>query len=108
MFLIDRENGTYRFTIFYSKGGYNYFDGNNRPRGYRLYVERFVRDGDFSKVLAYDPENMMIFIEEAKRFSQKKEDKLNEILDKYEEELVELYFSDRGKFTKKIFEIFKG
>ena len=108
MFIIDKENGSYRFTIFYSKGGYNYFDNSNRPRGYRLYVERFIKDGDFSKVLAYDPENMMIFLEEAKRFSQKKEDKLNEILDKYKEELVELYFSDREKFVKRIFEIFKG
>jgi len=108
MFLIDRPNGTYRFMITYSKGGYNYFDDNSRPRGYRLYVERFVKDNEFSKVLVNDPKNMMIFIKEAKRFSQKRENKYSEILDKYKEELVLLYFSNKNKFKERVLEIFKG
>ena len=107
MFLIDRPNGTYRFSISCGHGGYNYFDSNDSPYGYRLYVERFVRDGNTSKVLTNDTENMMIFLKEAKRCSKKKIYKYCDLLDIHREELVKLYFSDRDKFKEMILEIFK-
>ena len=107
MFTIAKENETYRFTIFYSKGGYNQFNGSNRPRGYRLYVEKLYKSGDFNKVMLNDPENIMIVIKKVKKFSKKTEDKLNEILDEHKEELVKLYFSDREEFVRRAFKIFK-
>ena len=107
MFTIKKDKFNYEFKIIYKKGGMD-LSGTNRPRGYRLLVTKYIDEGDgFIKYEPMSDDNMIVGVKKVKRFSQKTEDKLDEILDKYEEELVELYFSDREEFVRRVFEIFK-
>lgn len=71
---IEGSNKQLKIEVFYDKGGMNYFNGKNEPRGYWLsmrQVERKVEDhgvviesyGMFS--------GAKTFLKEVKRFSQK-------------------------------------
>lgn len=71
---IEGSNKVLKMEIYYEKGGMNYFNGKNEPRGYWLsmrQVERKVEDhgvviesyGMFS--------GAKVFLKEVKRYSQK-------------------------------------
>ncbi len=80
----------------YRQGGDNPWSGKEMERGYVLsfsyYKETKEEDGTISEVIEpRDYRNFILVVETAKRFSQKKFNKLCEILNTNKDEMLNLY-----------------
>ena len=107
MFVEKREEYSYEFKIIYDKGGLNH-NLERKPRGFRLMVTKYVDEGNFKKIQPMDSDNMLIFIKEVKRYVKSIDNKLEDILDKNKDLLLDLYFNDRNEFIDNVFKLFKG
>lgn len=81
----ENKYGHLEISVEYTKGGHNYFSGNDNPRGYRVSVRPCDKtDGSISFTLMGDRKisGGFVMIEEAKRLSRKRLLQLAEIFDK--------------------------
>ena len=85
---------TMMIELYYSLGGYNYFNGENEPRGYRLSFTHAYYDGCVKETKPRDNKNFRVFIKEVKRRSSKLEDKLSKEVIKYQDELFDAFSKD--------------
>jgi len=99
---------TYEIKAVYKLGGYNYFNGDKEPRGYRIHFSKCIETIDengnrWTETNPLDKDSLMFFVKEAKKFSQKQEDRINKWIEDNQEELFRLYFEDRDSIASVIF-----
>ncbi len=58
--------------VYYDKGGWNVWHGKKEPRGYWLSISVGTGNGAMFEYAPFDSCNYRIFLEETKRFSQKR------------------------------------
>jgi len=103
-----KDGYTYEIRSMYKLGGMNYFNLKKEPRGFRIifskYIETVSDDGTvWTESTPMDPDNMVFFVKETKKFSQKQENKLNDWIKENQEELFRLYFEERDSLPTVIF-----
>jgi len=108
MVKIVKDGYTYEIRSLYKLGGYNCFNGNKEPRGFRIIFSKFIEtvsdDGTvWTESMPMDPDNMVFFVKEAKKFSKKQEDRINDWIEENKEELFKLYFDERDSLSSFIF-----
>lgn len=81
-------NGSVFATINYDKGGYNYFSSSVRKRGYSVIVQNKLHEFTAFEGLDKPSGAARMFIEEASRFSKKKQDSLESQLEYYVEQVL--------------------
>ena len=107
MFVENKDEYSYEFKIVYDKGGLNNYL-ERKPRGFRLMVTKYIDEGDFRQIKPMDSDNMLIFVRETKRYVKSIDNKLEDILDKNKDLLLDLYFNNRNEFIETVFKLFKG
>jgi len=101
MAVTTKNDFTYEIKADYEAGGMNYFSGVDKKRGYRVcfnkYTVEYFNDGmsSMKKIVPRDPDNFIVFIKPAKRFSQKQKEKIDDWVEANKDELFRLYFEDR-------------
>lgn len=76
-FLNDsNKSNALEMTIYYDEGGMNYFNGNIDKRGYNLAIRPIRQMNGFVEFTIFDSKAVRFFIEETKRFSAKRMEKL--------------------------------
>lgn len=96
----------FRVSVYYSKGGYNYYTGDSKPRGFYLSaqplnVHYFANGGwTIESVLMGEFMSTSVFLEEAKRLSSKRLNELNAQHNKDDSQMVKdllNYFQSKEK-----------
>lgn len=64
-----KENEFIEVSVYYDKGGMNYFTSRTDPRGYWISVSRITKGANWVRRTLFEGRKM--FLLEAKRFSQK-------------------------------------
>lgn len=80
-----------KISVDYRLGGLNYFSGRQEPRGIVVSFTTVEKEGYSEKYTPMDSCNYRIFIKEMKRKSQKKIDKVCEIISQNSSELFDFY-----------------
>lgn len=71
----NSDNNVLDVSIFYDKGGYNYYNGGVNRRGFYVSATPKTKDGNSIRVVMF--EGLKMFLLETGRFSQKKLDELS-------------------------------
>jgi len=103
-----KDGYTYEIRSLYKLGGINHFNLKKEPRGFRIIFSKFIETVDdngnvWTESTPMDPDNMVFFVKETKKFSQKQENRINDWIKENQEELFRLYFEDRANLSNVIF-----
>jgi hypothetical protein len=75
----------------YFKKSYNYIYNKEEPGGYRISFSIAEKDGNTTIITPMDSKNFRIFLLPAKRYSEKKIEKIGKVLENNRDKLFELY-----------------
>ena len=85
--------------VEYDKGGYSYFTGKRSERGYYLFLRPFKK-ANGTRTITILGNNLdsggKLFLTAASRYSRKKEEKLNKVLEPYFEKVVKNFVDNDG------------
>jgi len=76
---------------YYSKGGVNYFDYENKPRGYSIMFSNKEFKDNCVTYMPMDKCNFRIFVKKINRYSEKAISKINDFIDENQERLFDMY-----------------
>lgn len=75
-----RDGQEYKVELYYSKGGFNYFTGNENKRGFHISVtpvtRQYYEDGELYSTSSMMFQGIKHLVKEVKRFSQAQYDKI--------------------------------
>ena len=85
------KNQFLEIKLDYRHGGWNYWYGVKEKRGYELIFSLIRKNGKLKIIAPLDGVNFRILVKEAKRYSSKTIEKLEQVLKQNQQELLEAY-----------------